>query len=286
MTHKSYPERGLSKVCNQNEIDFKLDLTTDDYGSQTRWILKKSRRNIIRRGPLKNTKYDSNSNYHEHVCLLPGNYKLIIFDSGRDGLKSPGKYAAYIDGKKRFGSPASYKSWKKRVHKFKIPPKTTSPPTPKPSSKPASTSTNDIECSTSERKIKVDIETDKYGQDTSWSVNKEGSMLVESGKVYGSNESDSTIFCLRKGSSYDFILYDKVGDGMCCSNGKGSFKISVFHNDSWNEIISGAEFRAKELQYTINLEEPQLSPRDIEWLDSHNSRRKKWHTTYGKSYGE
>lgn len=280
------PERRLFDECSENESDFKLDLTTDNFGSQTRWVLKKSRRNIIRRGPLRNTKYSSNSNYYEHACLSPGNYRLIIFDKGRDGLKSPGKYTVYVDGNQRFGSPAGDKSWRKRVHKFEIPFETSSP-SAKPTVKPiSSTSANDVKCSSTERTMKVDIKTDKYGQDTSWQVNKEGSILVESDKGYGPYETDAAIFCLSKGSTYNFILYDKVGDGMCCSNGEGSFKLSVLDNGSWNEIISGARFRAKELQYTIDLEESEMTPRDVEWLESHNSRRKKWHTNYGKTYGK
>ena len=105
-------------------------------------------------------------------------------------------------------------------------------------------------------------------------------------KPYNSNEEYTSLICLEKHESYWFILYDKFGDGMCCSHGAGYFRVSLSENDGWKEIISGGAFRAKKLNYVINLNEVKMTPRDTEWLDSHNSRRKKWHTSYGKSYGK
>lgn len=274
----SVGERSLVNECNDNESLFKFDVTTDDNGAQTRWILKKAR-NIILHGPPPGTKYNSNSNYVETLCLPHGTYKVFVFDNGNDGLVSPGKYTGYLDGKKKFGSPSGEKKWNRRVHPFTIN-KTSSP-----SSKPTN-SANDVSCSSSESKVKVEIKTDKWGVDTSWEIaNAQGQPLIESNKVYGSYEKETRIFCLDKGSSYDFILRDKVGDGMSEGESEGYFKVSLFNNGSWSEIISGGAFRSKELTHVINLEGTNMTPRDIEWLDSHNIRRRKWHTSNGKTYG-
>lgn len=279
-----------STNCDVDESYVKLDLITDDFGYQTRWALKKSRRNAIMRGPPEGSVYESNTNYTSGICLPEGNYQFVIFDSGKDGLNSPktnaGMYALSIDGVKVIGSPSRKTLWRKRFHKFTVSPKMLGP-TQKPTPSPEQDRYSGVTCSSSERKVKLEIKTDKWGGDTSWEVAKDGKTLLRSDKDYGPDETDVTHFCLAKGSSYDFILRDKVGDGMCCSHGEGYFKVSLEEEDeSWREIISGGTFRSKELTYVINLKEAKMTTRDIEWLDSHNRRREKWHTEYRKTYGE
>ena len=90
------------------------------------------------------------------------------------------------------------------------------------------------------------------------------------------------MFCLKKNSSYDFVLRDKVGDGMS----EGYYKVYL-QNDSltWREIISGGSFRSQELRYKINLKGTQMTDPDIEWLESHNICRQEWHTSHDRSYG-
>ncbi|KAL7522760.1 hypothetical protein ACHAWX_007446, partial [Stephanocyclus meneghinianus] len=293
--------------CNAGESFFKLDLTTDDFGNETRWVLKRANKNILQ-GPPLGTKYKSNSQYVDGICLTPGTYKLIIFDQGQDGLccsTGSGGYVGYVDGEKKFGSPAGDKSWMKRVHRFTISqpgqqptPMPNKPPTKKPSPQPVAIdingSSNNVDvrgsfkdpvCASSERKVKVEIKTDKFGSDTSWEVvNAQGNTLFESGDTYGAFESDIRLFCLKKGSSYEFVIRDKWGDGMCCMKGDGYYKVSLIENGLWRDVLSGGSFRTKELRQVINLKKANMTQRDIEWLDSHNSRRKSWHTAHGKSY--
>lgn len=288
-----------SNECSADESHFKLDLMTDDFGSQTRWILKKTgQRDAIMRGPPSGTTYDSNSNFVRGVCLPPGAYRFIIFDSGKDGLNVPdtnsGSYAVYLGEKKVAGSPRRRKHWRKRLHKFTVASKTPAPK-PKPASKPTSKpsvdvvagGSSEVVCSSAERMVQLEIKTDRWGGDTSWEVAKEGEALIESNKVYGSHETELTHFCLKKGSTYDFVLRDKVGDGLCCSHGEGYFKVALLEEDgSWKEIIKGGSFQSKELMVGINLKESTMTVRDAEWLDSHNRRREKWHLENGKDFGK
>jgi len=280
----SFDGRVLENNCNAGETLFQFDLTTDD-SSQTRWVLKQTRE-VILRGPQPGTSYNSNTHYANSACLSPGTYKLVVIDDASDGFSDGGKYLVLIDGKKRFRSPKD-KQWKRRVHNFEVSNDVSEPPTPKPSSKPTAggviSTNNNAACSSGERKVQVEIYTDKFGDDTSWEIiNQHGNTLIKSDKVYGPREIDTRTFCLKKNSAYDFVLRDKVGDGMR----EGYYKVYLLENDSftWREIISGGSFRSKELRYTINLNEAQMTDRDIKWLEGHNSRRKEWHTSHDRSY--
>jgi hypothetical protein len=183
-----------------------------------------------------------------------------MIDSGRDGIKSPGRYNVYIDGVKTFGSRRT--AWKKRVHRFTITAPSPSP-TPMPPSQPHTTP---VQCSpASQTKVKLELLTDKFGGDTSWEVDDQGKTLIKSDKVYGSGESDVKTFCLDKGRSYNFIFRDKVGGGF---QSDGYFKVSLFDDNSWREVVSVSKFRSKELEYKINLKEVAMTVRDQEWLVS------------------
>jgi len=165
-------------------------------------------------------------------------------------------------------------------------------PTRAPTNKPTQNSkqTKLIEpdtakCTSSQRQVKVEIKTDTYGEDTSWEVTDiDGSVLIKSYRVYGKFDEDETSFCLEEGHSYDFVIRDSVGDGMCCQYGNGYFKVHLKDNSSWREILAGGDFKKKEVKQIINLKERVVNERDQEWLDSHNIRRKEWHEKFGKSY--
>jgi hypothetical protein len=238
------------------------------------------------------------------ICLSAGSYKLIIFNKSGNESESA-NYAGYLDGKKMFGSPAGGK-WERRVHKFTISapatpkptPTPTKPPTTAPTHKPSTqTEVNDDDddteidlrgtsCKSSQRKVKVEIKTDKFGADTSWGfINASGRTLYDSGNKYGSYESDTRLLCLKKGAIYDFYVRDNWGDGMCCAKGDGYFKVSLLESDgSWREVLSGGSFRTKLFKQSINLVSPTMNQRDVDWLDSHNNRREKWHTSNGVSF--
>ena len=117
-----------------------------------------------------------------------------------------------------FSSPSTGDlEWAKRTHTFDIAPKT-APPTRAPTNKPTvpyqpkTTSS----CSSAQRRAKIEIKTDKYGQDTSWMMvdSQTGTRTVESTKNYGPHEEVVKEACLANGRSYEFIIRDEWGDGM------------------------------------------------------------------------
>lgn len=90
---------------------------------------------------------------------------------------------------------------------------TTQVPTRTPSNMPADEPTS---CSATQRTLRVEIFTDRYGSDTSWTIrdSESGQILGESSKVYGSNEIYYADICLQDGLSYNFTIRDQYSDGM------------------------------------------------------------------------
>jgi hypothetical protein len=103
-------------------------------------------------------------------------------------------------------------------------------------------------------------------------------------------------YCLSAGN-YKFTINDKFKDGMNGGNG-GSYTgyvagIKKFGSPSgeseWGQRVhefsvttsSGNSFSAQQLTAK---NDGGMTERDLLWLTGHNTRRKEWHTRYGKSY--
>merc|ERR1711933_105022 len=88
---------------------------------------------------------------------------------------------------------------------------------------------SDVNIGPSNVNIKVDIVTDNFASETSWTLRDvcpgggqvaAGSGYSEPGKLY----SDSTT---TKNSRFEFMIVDAYGDGICCGQGTGSYTVSV-----------------------------------------------------------
>ncbi|MBH0057712.1 endonuclease [Pseudoalteromonas sp. SWXJZ94C] len=66
--------------CSTNTLT--LTLKTDNYGSETSWVINNSQGSAIANG----NGYSSNTQYNEQVCLTDGAYTLIVSDSYGDGM--------------------------------------------------------------------------------------------------------------------------------------------------------------------------------------------------------
>lgn len=156
-----------------------------------------------------------------------------------------------------------------------------------------------LACSPSQRKITIDILTDRHGSDTSWELyelsnkGRRGEILARNEQAYGRQERDTREVCLDDKSLYEFKVVDVYGDGLCCRYGNGHYKIHK-HNaisDSGDEstpkletILYGGSFSGNEITHIINTTQPIMSERDDAWLTSHNTRRKYWHEYYNTTY--
>ena len=132
--------------------------------------------------------------------------------------------------------------------------------------------------------INVEITTDKFGHETSWvltDVNRNREIASVPEDTYGANEEVSQELCGLESGKYKFIIRDKYGDGMCCGNGKGRYR--VFLNGQ--QIIWGGYFK-KELSFDIlvGYDHGTLTDREYEYWVGHNRRRKEFHEKHGTEY--
>lgn len=92
--------------------------------------------------------------------------------------------------------------------------------------------------------ISVTLVFDKYSSETSWTLKNSSGETVMSGGSYnqGNGETITVTECLPIGC-YNFTINDTYGDGICCSYGNGSYKITGANNQT---IASGGSFGSSE----------------------------------------
>lgn len=155
----------------------------------------------------------------------------------------------------------------------------------------SSTTSLEILCPSPQRKITIQIQTDRFGNDTSWSFRvKGGPIIAKNERTYEKKvQVDNRDVCIEDASLYEFTVHDAYGDGMCCAYKDGYYRILTHHPMSDIEsktetILHGGYFMSDKITHLINTTMPAISDRDTDWLDSHNTRRKYWHEYYNTSY--
>ncbi len=98
--------------------------------------------------------------------------------------------------------------------------------------------------------VTVEIKTDNYGSETSWSFRDGDGNVLEEGGGYGNNLVYTSNINLPSQSCYEFIIYDSYGDGICCSYGVGYYKLK--QNDG-TVIVQGGQFGEVENAPVTNL---------------------------------
>ena len=85
--------------------------------------------------------------------------------------------------------------------------------------------------------INLSLTFDNYPQETSWQILNDNDEVVYSGSDYNAaNSTFNTTLSLEAGC-YTFNIFDSYGDGICCTNGNGSYSIGI---DAF--AFSGADF--------------------------------------------
>lgn len=75
------------------------------------------------------------------------------------------------------------------------------------------------------KSININIRTDNYGNENSWTLkNIDNNYIVDSMSILSNNTTYSLDFCLDYGC-YIFVINDSYGDGFCCNYGNGYYKI-------------------------------------------------------------
>jgi len=88
------------------------------------------------------------------------------------------------------------------------------------------------QCPSGEKNIKISIQTDNYGSETSWSLkNQLGTTTYDSGGPYTDINGGQLYIknvCVPIGTPVTFKINDAYGDGMCCSFGTGYYKVELY----------------------------------------------------------
>ena len=111
-------------------------------------------------------------------------------------------------------------------------------PSPTPSPTKSDSKVPMISCRSNEALFQLRIKTDLYPAETEWELSNVGKTLMFKGGPFKlANEQYKESLCVPN-DSYVFEMKDKYGDGLCCSNGKGSYSVSM----DGVELVSGGKF--------------------------------------------
>lgn len=107
--------------------------------------------------------------------------------------------------------------------------------------------------------IDIEIQTDRYGGETSWELKNKSGDVVLSGKNYVGNKTYKETKCIPLGC-YTFTINDSYGDGICCSYGNGGYTISV----EGKQVAQGGEFaKTDQKQVCLKDEQPDTQAPNI-----------------------
>jgi len=76
------------------------------------------------------------------------------------------------------------------------------------------------QCSSSEKELVISITPDNWPNEISWDV-----VDLTTTNVVASGASTGSSICLDTLTCYKFTIYDSYGDGICCSQGNGSYDL-------------------------------------------------------------
>jgi len=188
------PTDDSQSACAADEIEFDWTVTTDEWGSETSWILRNSQSDEIVRGE----DYENDTEYNSKQCIPKTCYTVTIFDSYGDGLSvggiNPG-YRLVVDGTV-IAEAGGVNFGYQRAIQF------------------GDCSTDEAECIP----FKLKLETDDWGSESSFTLSKDGvAVLDESG--FENNKEYIFSDCFEPSQCNKLEMRDSYGDGI--GNGRG-----------------------------------------------------------------
>jgi len=181
-------------TCDNGQIPFELDLTTDEYPGETTWKLVNSAgEEILNGGPYNNAEHY----YHYESCVDSDFYTFSISDTWGDGIccrYGNGSYSVKYDGRVVMEGGEFLSS---ESEGFGIVPVS----------------------------FKLTLQPDNYPGETTWDlINTCTNERVMNG---GPLESGAKIIEeeVLPSAKYRFTISDTWGDGICCGYGNGSYTI-------------------------------------------------------------
>jgi len=103
--------------------------------------------------------------------------------------------------------------------------------------------------------VRIDIQFDSYPEETGWRIRDADMneiMKISPGTYTEANAKVEEVIQLESGRSYLFTMLDNFGDGMCCNNGDGSYRVYVeddlvafgneFETDQTQRFVIGNDY--------------------------------------------
>jgi len=112
---------------------------------------------------------------------------------------------------------------------------------------------------TNQNELNLTINTDDFGNETTWEVTDESDIVIASGGPYTNNSTNNETISVSNDQCYSFTIFDSFGDGICCGFGNGDYTLET---DEQVEIVSGGEFGSSETT-SFRIEE-NLSIKDFD----------------------
>lgn len=175
--------QGSNSGCGVMEMRFSLSITTDQYPAETEWELT----SISETWTLTGGPYDKTATeYTEDKCIPNDTYVLTMKDKYGDGLcceNGQGSYAVSLDGVNVMASEGKFRQ--------------------------IETSTLMRDCDAGKNRLMVQINTDFFGSETSWTLESlaDGTELM-SGGDYAPWDTRKDTKCLDASECYKFTIKD------------------------------------------------------------------------------
>lgn len=125
-------------------------------------------------------------------------------------------------------------------------------------------STAFADCPAGQNEVTVSITTDRYGDETTWTLTgPAGTPVYASGGPYTTQSSNGAYpqtpvtVCIPDGSLVIFTIYDAYGDGLCCNYGQGTYSVTM----NGNVVVPYASFQLS--RQSIFLAASQAPDQDV-----------------------
>ncbi len=213
--------------CEEGERTVKIVIGTDNWGAETSWTLTDSEDNVIAEDDYISAQ--SNMMFEYDVCLDEcEEYTFTIEDTVGDGICCGFGFGMYaiMEGGDLLASGGEFEDEDVGVIE--------------PTGEECEGGGGD--CDEGQNELVIDILTDNWGNETTWTLEDEDGSPVASGGPYSNNTENSETICIDDCQDYTFTIFDSIGDGICCGFGIGEYSLSL----NGSEIASGGEFAFSE----------------------------------------
>jgi hypothetical protein len=220
-------DAGAREPCVDPDAVITIELLTDSWGSETSWELTEQGVGVVAAG----SGYASSSFYTIDVDVCSAScYDFTIFDEWGDGIYSPGGFTIYYEGEVvadymgggftgdtmtvsdigGCGVPESCGpfAWCQDCQPDGIPDGCQLDVLPAPDP-----------CIDPDAVITIDLLTDSWGYETSWTLTEVGIGEAASGSGYASSTAYSIDVDVCSTSCYEFTIDDEYGDGIYSPGG-------------------------------------------------------------------